>query len=211
MFKPAARERERHRIELDAEFDRQYGVDTGGTVRPGADAVVGDNWLHGISYEAVNPAEFTQTLSSLSLPHDEFTFIDFGSGKGRALLLAARSPFRKIIGVEYCAALNEVARRNLQTPDPERHCGQIEIVECDAAIYPIPNEPLVLYFFNPFGERVMAQIARNLTESYRNSPRRIVVIYFTPYFAHLWEQTGFLERKQEKPAVFDTKPVNPVE
>ena len=33
------------------------------------------------------------------MDHRQFTFIDLGSGEGRALMLAARHPFRRIIGV----------------------------------------------------------------------------------------------------------------
>jgi SAM-dependent methyltransferase len=205
LLSPAARDVEKHRAEVDASFDHLNDVDTGGIIRPASDAVIGANWAQGVSYQAVDPAGFTEALNSVSLPHPEFTFIDFGSGKGRALLLAARFPFRRIVGVEYCEQMNEIARQNLsRTSDPARRCNQIEIIGGDAASFPIPDNPIVLFFFNPFGERVMEQVVKNVAVSFGRSPRRIVVIYFTPWFAPLWERTGFLRRIRESPAIFDT-------
>lgn len=211
LFTPAARDVERRRAEVDAEFDQLNDVDTGGIVRPPSPAVMGANWAHSVRYQAIDPEAFTGALSSVSLPHPEFTFIDFGSGKGRALLLAARFPFRRIVGVEYCEQMNVIARRNLaRVPESTRRCNHMEIIGGDAAAFPIPEGPLVLFFFNPFGEQVMRQVARNVAESFRQSPRRIVVIYFIPWFATLWEQTGFLRRLQEWPAIFDTEGGEPM-
>jgi SAM-dependent methyltransferase len=147
-------------------------------------------------------------LNAVSIPHEQFIFIDFGSGKGRTLLLAARFPFRKVIGVEYCAQLNEVARRNVRKfPVSARQCQEIEIVEADATEFPIPDEPLVLFLNNPFAEPVMARVVNNMAVSFRRRPRRILVIYFWPYLARLWKETGFLKRLQASPAIFDTGPL----
>jgi len=46
-------------------------------------------------------------LEKLSINHSEFTFIDFGSGKGRVLFLASEYPYKKIIGVELARMLHE--------------------------------------------------------------------------------------------------------
>lgn len=36
-----------------------------------------------------------------SVPLQDYDFLDFGSGKGRTLLMAASFPFKKITGVEF--------------------------------------------------------------------------------------------------------------
>jgi hypothetical protein len=36
------------------------------------------------------------------------------------------------------------------------------------------------------------------------NPRRIIVIYFTPYEADLWKATGLFKRIEDTPAIFDT-------
>jgi hypothetical protein len=202
---PRFRRTEAQRERVDAEFDRKYGVDTGGVVRPKADEVVGGHWAFGGNYQAVDPSMFLNFLGKLNLPFPEFTFIDFGSGKGRTLLLASFFPFSKIVGVEYCRELNRVARQNAGRFWPaERVCLEIEVQDGDAAEYPIPDEPLVLYLYHPFSEQVMSKVIQNVVDSYRRHPRRIVVVYFFPQLAALWEATGVFQRTHDIPAIFDT-------
>ena len=43
----------------------------------------------GVNYTGIDPARFWMALLSVELKHEDFTFIDFGSGKGRALLMAS--------------------------------------------------------------------------------------------------------------------------
>src|ERR1700674_4645239 len=52
-------------------------------------------------------------LERLHLDFQRFGFVDLGSGKGRALLLASDYPFREIIGVELSPKLDRVARDNI--------------------------------------------------------------------------------------------------
>ena len=205
---PRARRREMERRKQDAVFDSQYQVDTGGVVRPKPESVVGGNWDMGVSYQAIDANCFTAALQSLSIEHSHFTFMDLGSGKGRALLLASTFPFRRVIGVEYCEELNEIARQNVANyPAPARRCSDIDIITADATTCAIPEGPLVLFFFNPFGERVMAKVVENVMASYKRSPRQIILIYDTPYFVELWKQTGIFKTLQEAPAILDTGPV----
>lgn len=202
---PGARQREARRQQIDDEFDTKYGVDTGGTLRPAQDEVIGENWSLSGHYAAVEPDAFTEALSKVSLSHSEFTFIDFGSGKGRSLLLASHVPFKEIIGVEFCPELNRIARENVvRYPASLRRCKDIKILGADATTFPIPEGPLVLFLNNPFAGPVMAEVVKNVAESFRRCPRRIVVIYFWPFQAGVWEAAGFLKRIQTSPAIFDT-------
>lgn len=202
---PDYRRVESRRRKVDAEFDGRYGLDTGGVYRPEPGSVIGQNWVYGITYQAVDPEDFLAALEALPLDYADFTFIDFGAGKGRAVLLASRFPFKRIVGVEYCPKLARVARENIaRFPDSEKRCRQIEIVISDATEFPIPDGPLLLFFFNPFGEPVMAQVVKNVAQACEQTPRRLCVVYFTPYFAHLWEKFGNLRRLRETPAIFDS-------
>jgi hypothetical protein len=204
-FSPAAWRAETERQDADVAFDQQWNVDTAGIFRPDETGVHGDNWCYGIRYQAVDATELSGTLKNISISYEEFTFVDFGSGKGRALIVAAGFPFKTIIGVEYCDELNTVARENLsRLPAPAQRCPRIEIVHSDATHFTVPHGPLVLYFFNPFGRPVMEQVAQNVADSFRANRRRMVVLYFTPYEADLWALTGIFKRLQDSPAIFDT-------
>lgn len=208
QLSPAWRRAEESRRQIDAAFDAKYNVHTSGDFWPTRESVVGQNWSYGVSYEAIDPGEFLTIIHQLAIPQSEFTFIDFGCGKGRAVLLASTFPFRKVIGVEYCLDLTRVAEENVRRfPESARRCPHIEIVCADAAEFPLPDGPLLLFFYNPFWRPVMEKVVANAAASFAGNPRHFLVLYFTPRFADLWENAGFLKRVQTAPAIFDTGPI----
>jgi SAM-dependent methyltransferase len=192
----------------DLEFDRKWGVDTCGIVTPSSSEVVGSNWLVGIKYQGCNSVALDDILNSLPIQHRDFSFVDFGSGKGRAILVASRYPFKKILGVEYSEKLNKIARHNVSIfPDSEKRCFEIEIVCADAAAFKIPNEPVLIFLFNPFGRQVMATLESNIFASFRQNKRRIIVVYFNPIFRDVWKRVGFLAevRRSQGCMIYDTQ------
>src|SRR5262245_54030407 len=106
---PAYRRRQEAAQQLDSQFDLKYGVDTSGRVVPAESDVVGSNWIHGAKYDAEDATALDEILSELPIRYDHFTFVDLGSGKGRAVLVASRFPFKRVMGVEYSKTLNEIA------------------------------------------------------------------------------------------------------
>ena len=56
---------------------------------------------------------FRQIMRHVSLSAGEDVFVDYGSGKGRVVIMAAESPFRKVIGVEFSAQLHAIAKENV--------------------------------------------------------------------------------------------------
>ena len=82
----------------DLDYDLEHSVNT-----TRANVSFKTQWiatLAGSPYYASDPwlfAEIMQALGSppLTIRFEEFTFIDLGSGKGRALLMAAEHPFRQ--------------------------------------------------------------------------------------------------------------------
>jgi predicted RNA methylase len=177
----------------DLEFDRRWGVDTSGTFDPHKSEVTGTNWVHGADYQGVGASAVYDALSGLAILYQQFTFIDFGSGKGRAILTASRFPFRNVIGVEYSKPLNDIARRNLSRfPIAETKSKLVEVICADAATFPIPPGPLVIFLYNPFGRPVMEKVAQNVLSSYLQSPRRIIILYFNSVWGDVWTSCGFL-------------------
>lgn len=193
---------------LDEAFDRRYGVDTADIIPLSELNVTTKNWIFGGLYQAVRPEfDFEQILRGLSLPYEESIFVDLGSGKGRAMLLASSVPFKKIVGVEFSAELNRIAEDNLRRwPNEAQRCKEIALICMDAGEYQFPDEPLVLYMYNPFGGPVMEQVVRNVRAAYRRRPRRIVVVYYNPKHSALWDEVTFLKRVGTYPwgYVYDT-------
>ena len=95
----------------DVEYDWEYRMDTTSATVGWRDRLLG--LLHS-PYQPTEPTLFEEMLASLKIDFRNFTFIDLGSGKGRALLLASAYPFRRIVGVELLPALNRIAQENLE-------------------------------------------------------------------------------------------------
>ena len=67
---------------------------------------------YAVRYDPSNPEVVRGLISKLQIDYSRFSFIDFGSGKGRVLLVAAGFPFKEVIGVEFSRELHEVALKN---------------------------------------------------------------------------------------------------
>ena len=150
-------------------------------------------------YQPTAEEEFAAIMQHLStVDLENFTFIDLGSGNGRALLLAAMHPFARIVGVEVQPALDAIARRNVERfHRAGRQCHSIELVCADAREYRFPPANLVIYLFNPFPDYVLREVLANLVASARSAPRAIFVLYNAPLEKREFERIPELDRYYE--------------
>jgi len=194
------------RVDEPGEFDGNFGTDTGATFiqSEGLD-ITSPNWIYATRYRPTPAAKLHEMLAALPIRYEEFTFIDFGSGKGKVLLLASDLPFKAIIGLEFSEHLHQVAQRNLAYYRSEKQvCQRIECVLIDATMYDVPPEPTVCYFFNPFREPVMAQVVRRLEASLDAVPREMFIVYYRPLFHHLLSTSKYFRefRANEEYAIY---------
>jgi SAM-dependent methyltransferase len=144
-------------------------------------------------YQPTEPALFREMMAALPIEFREFTFIDVGSGKGRALLLAAQYPFRKIVGVELIRELHSAAVENIRawrSQSPARHVASIETLCMDARRFAFPDTPLVVYLFNPLPEARLRRVVRSLEESCERAPREIWIVYHNPLLESVFAQSA---------------------
>lgn len=168
-----------------SEFDREYGVETDGDLEGWTYLsdleIPSSNWIHGNHYAAIEPARFRAILASLELKFEDFVFVDFGSGKGRALLMASEFPFKKIVGVEFSPQLHAVALANLAKHRGfRRKCASVESLCCDFLDFRLPSEPSVLFFFNPCDASVLAKTLAKISQSLQANRRELYIIYVAP-------------------------------
>ena len=160
-------------------FDAQHSTDTAGEVpleQAGIDAaqVISGNGV----YRAIPPLHFRAALARLDLCFDDYTFLDYGAGKGKALLLASDYPFRRIVGVEYSRVLHETASANLRLyRSPAMRSRRLEVLHIDARHYEPPDDPLVCFFFNPFDSTIWRDVLGRLQHSFEQIPRPIHIVY----------------------------------
>lgn len=161
-----------------SEFDRTHGVDTGGIVRTSSMDIDSPNYVYAVYYKASQPGEVRDVLAALPVRHEDFTFVDFGSGKGLALMVASLYPFRRVLGVEFAADMHRIAEANIAKFQPAgRRCFDVRSVHADAAEWPVPSEPLVCYFYEPFEAPVLEKTLANLYRAYERSSQPIFLVY----------------------------------
>lgn len=181
----------------DVEYDWDFRVDTTGATVGWRDRLLG---LFHSPYQPTEPALFREMLESLRLASPEidfreFIFIDIGSGKGRALLMAADYPFRRILGIELLPELHRVAKENIGKYKSQlQQCFAVECLLGDASEFAFPAEPTVLYLFNPLPESGLAEMVSNLERSLRENPRPMFVLYHNPLLGHVLARNSSFRR-----------------
>jgi SAM-dependent methyltransferase len=115
--------------------------------------------------------------------------LDIGSGAGRAVLVASRFPFRRVVGVEREAWLDRQAQDNLARFRPRRR-APVDLVCADATLYPVPDDITVIFFYNPFPEPVMRGVMANVFASLERAPRRLRIVYVNPRAHEYLLRTG---------------------
>jgi SAM-dependent methyltransferase len=117
----------------------------------------------------------------LHLDLRRFRFVDVGSGKGRALLLASEYPFIEVMGIELSPELDLVARANIARYVPtSRHRTPVSCTQGDAADWGWPPGPLIVYMWNAFTGPVMELVFQNLAASLAQEPRELYLLYIHP-------------------------------
>jgi hypothetical protein len=165
-----------HRIAL--RWDRKYGVDTAGSIQLASLTVKGPNRKFGNECVCTSPRSFDFMMRYLPADLQDYTFVDFGSGKSRTVVLASRYGFGKIIGVEFAKELVDCARTNIARFNGEwQKCRDLEIVEADAAEFAVPDTPLVIFFYNPFTRDVFDIVLQNIVTSLAAKKRACTLIY----------------------------------
>ncbi|MDZ4792275.1 MAG: hypothetical protein SGJ17_13895, partial [Hyphomicrobiales bacterium] len=124
---------------------------------------------------------FHWAMSALPRDLKAYAFVDFRAQRGRAMMLAARCNFERIIGYEYDEKLHDDLQMNVaQFPRSLMACREIECVRGDLQGIILPDQPVVLYFSNAFRERFMSLIMSHVITSYRLHPRRMYIILENP-------------------------------
>jgi SAM-dependent methyltransferase len=165
-------------------FDLRHHVNTRGTLYHLQEQ---GSWQHARAYQPVGGRSFAQPLAALHIDPSRFTFVDLGCGKGKALMLAKRAGFGRVIGVELSDELADFAHRNAVAAKLE-----VEVEVADATTYAFPDEPLVVFTYHSFDEPVLRAALANLGASLREHPREAYVVYISPQLATVLDEMPFL-------------------
>lgn len=177
----------------DIDYDCDYRVNTTAASVSLRNRLLGA--IIGIAYQPCDPSLFHHTLRALPIDYSQFAFIDFGSGKGRALLMASDYPFRRIIGVELLPDLHRAAQENVRKYRSEsQRCLAIELQQGDAREFVFPSGPCVLFLFNPLPEPALMRVVANLRISLQQAPRPVYIVYHNPVLEHMFADIPGMRR-----------------
>lgn len=169
-------------------FDARFGTDTS------APAFERNQKASVHFYVPTTASVIYEILNAIPLQPDT-VFVDMGSGKGRALLVASEFPFAKIVGLELSDNLHRIAQDNVARYKPaSQKCAAFELKCMDALDYAYGDEPVVLFLFDPFGREILEQVMANLEASLRAKPRDATVIYVYPQYEDVLQNSPVLRR-----------------
>ena len=159
--------------------ERQLGIRTFGAYAPDELSIEADSKMGGHLYQPSSSIIFEKAIKSLPFDLKGKVFLDIGSGKGRAMILAAEAGFSKVIGVEYATELNDMAHTNIETVRNRFPDTIFELHEGDALQFEIAQEVDVIYLFNPFDEETMGKLVARLQPVF-NGQKKVYLVYVHP-------------------------------
>jgi SAM-dependent methyltransferase len=194
-------------------FDNRFNVETEDGFGPFNLGLSPEIAAHALAYNPIDPARFKRVVDTLSIDPKAFSFIDVGSGKGRALFLAEQYGFKRILGVELSTKVHQIAERNLKRFQAHIGCAsRIELHNCDALTLALPADPTIILMFNPFDLPVMTKFVAKIDRSLLDNPRDVYLIYVRPHGEAALQgskclQKMFEDRRMDNYVIYRTLPL----
>jgi precorrin-6B methylase 2 len=160
----------------DLLFERRLGVRTSGDIELQELGIAADGR---VKYRPVGWLMLRRILPPSAVTTDD-VFLDVGAGKGRAVVLAAAYPFRRVIGVELSTQLVDIARDNVDRCKARLRCNDVVLVNADAVEYEIPDDVTVVFMNNPVRGANFAAVVRHVLDSYDRRARTMRIVYANP-------------------------------
>ena len=152
---------------------------------------------HATVYMPITYFQLEEIFATLPLESRNH-FMDIGCGKGRALVVAAHSGYRKVTGVDFSSELCETAENNLAIQKEYMPSLDYEIIHKDAATAAIPGDVDCIFLFNPFDAFIMKQVISNIRSSLALTKRPLQVVYANSLYKDLFLENDFIETYQSK-------------
>lgn len=185
-----------------AAYDRLLGVSTAGYLLT-EDCVLstgGDN----AHYEGCQWLPVRRALKKLA-PNRSDVFVDLGAGRGKALLIAGRLPYKRVVGVEIDESLSQCARANIENVQSRLRAQEVTCKTSNVLDWAIPDDVSIIFMFNPFIDQTFHTVLDRVFESYDRQPRTVHIVYAYPW-EHDWLlSTGRVVVKSVRPSQWPAK------
>ncbi|PHS16469.1 MAG: hypothetical protein COA78_03840 [Blastopirellula sp.] len=155
-----------------------------------------DSECHG--YEPISYTCFNRILEELEIRPDQEVFLDYGCGRGRAVVIAATRRFKRVLGLELSHELSESARENIDRAQKHLQCSDVEIVTANACDYTVPDDVSMIFLWNSFQGSVLESVIERIRESAANAPRKLQIIYVLPHGEdNVMQRTPWLSHQKQ--------------
>lgn len=167
-------------------FDEENGTETSGLVSGGGLASGHEHDRFSVAYYGVSPSRMRRALARWretpgTRGVEEYSFVDIGSGKGRAMMLASELAFREVVGVELSASLHAVAEKNLELWRASgRAVSPMRQVQGDALGLRLPEGRLLIFLYNPFVAPMMRRLLERVDALAGDRRGEIDLLYVVP-------------------------------
>ena len=132
---------------------------------------------HGTALVSTSKDSLTKIINDLELAIgkkiEKNLFIDYGSGKGSAIIHAKNLGFKSCVGIEFAKELNDIANENIK----KLKLKGVTSLYQDATCYIPSSNVSIIYFFNPFDKIVMQKVIENLLDAKEEFNDNVYVIY----------------------------------
>jgi tRNA1(Val) A37 N6-methylase TrmN6 len=170
-------------LRYEGHYEKFFGIRTQGIKRSEDE--------HNFHYQGASYYILLELFKKLPEYTKDKIFIDYGSGKGRALFCAEFVGFNKLMGVELDRELVDAAYENIKLYTKKRAESSFNFVCENVLNFAIPDHTAVFYFFNPFSEQIMNQVIEAIDLYQERTKEEIFVIYVNPKFRETWTKAGY--------------------
>jgi predicted RNA methylase len=178
--------------------EKKYKLNTIRLDRLKTISINSENVGHASIYQACNYYILEKAFNYLQSISANKTIVDFGCGKGRAMVVAAHYGFSDITGIDFAKAICNVAEQNIKKVKSLYPTVKFNIICDDVVNYKVENNTNFFFFFNPFDEVVMLKVVKNILSSLKEKSRKIYIIYVNPVHKEIFESAGFEEEYYER-------------
>ncbi len=148
---------------IDFCWDRYFSIETRGFLAPYQFKTLSSSLTHARGYQGCRYRDLKKTFNNFpsSWNYQNSTFVDLGSGKGRAIYMAKEYGFKKAIGIELCSDLCAKANLNLDAENNNIKIINSDVLEVDPKLF--GKEP-IFFLYNSFDAHVFHKLLGNIHE-----------------------------------------------
>jgi 16S rRNA G966 N2-methylase RsmD len=181
-----------HILRNEIRGEKKYGINTTGADNLKSLEKKGIDISHATIYMPVSYDILELFFAEVKI--ESFNhFLDIGSGKARAMCVAASYGIKKVSGIELSKELFLHAKENIAITKEKYSTTDFEIYNNDAFYFDIDDDVDCIFMFNPFDETIMSGVMENIETSLENNPRVMTIIYINPLEKHVLLEWGYEE------------------